>query len=396
MSSQCVEIQSGGKYQRVPSIWTAAHVGGIDAAQLPEIAIISAKDAHPLNPQLALWDIWPVQLADGTVAEVAGGSLWNILCAPRGGDPDHRHDVARLRLLFRHGELWTDCGNLLPDGFSPGSREWSGSTRLNDATGDVTLWFTATGQRGDGASDFEQRLFHAVGTLDLTGPFPAIGDWRELAETVRNDGQYYANLATHQGVAGRIKGFRDPYWFRDPAEGKSYILFTGSQSAAVSQSEYDGVIGIAEAKGDDGDYALLPPIIDAAGVVNELERPHIFVHAGLYYLFWSSHSGVFAPNVAAGPTGLYGMVGPSLFGPFEPLNGSGLVLANPASEPRQCYAWQVLPSLDVVSFIDYWGVEGRDIEADAALKVAHFGGTLAPMIKISLSGATSRIVAGGA
>lgn len=396
VSSQCVKIQSGGEYQRVPSIWTAAHVAGIEAAPLPEIALITAEDAHPLNPLLALWDIWPVQLADGSVAEVAGGSLWVILSAPRGGDPDERHDVARLRLLFRLGERWIDCGNMMPDGFSPGSREWSGSTRLNPATGEVTLWFTATGQRGDSARDFEQRLFHVVGTLDLTGAIPAIGDWRDLAQTVCNDGQYYANLATHQGVAGRIKGFRDPYWFCDPADGKRYILFTGSQSATVSGSDYDGVIGIAEAQGEDGEFALLPPIIDAAGMVNELERPHMFVHARLYYLFWSSHSGVFAPNVAAGPTGLYGMVGPSLFGPFEPLNGSGLVLANPASEPRQCYAWQVLPSLDVVSFIDYWGVEGRDIEGDAALKAAQFGGTLAPVMKISLSGATSRIVVGGA
>jgi levansucrase len=321
-----------------------------------------------------------------------------MLSAQRGADPDDRHNVARMRLIALVESEWIDCGPLLPDGFSPGSREWSGSTRLNPETGKITLWFTATGRRGEAAPDFEQRLFQSTGMLDLSGTTPKIINWSDLHACVENNGAYYADLSINQGVPGRIKGFRDPYWFRDPLTGKGYLLFTGSKSAHESQSDYDGVIGIAAAQDADGfaPFKQLPPLIDADGLANELERPHIFVNDGLYYLFWSSQRSVFAPSAPAGPTGLYGMVGPSIFGPYEPLNGTGLVLTNPISEPRQAYAWQVLPSLEVVSFIDYWGLENRDIIQNIKLKAQQFGGTIAPVAKISLHDTTSKIIEGGA
>ena len=136
-------------------------------------------------------------------------------------------------------------------------------------------------------------------------------------------------------------------------------------------------------------FDLMPPIISADGVANEMERPHMILRDGLYYLFWSTQNGVFAPGGVTGPTGLYGMVGASVTGPFEPLNGSGLVITNPASEPKQAYCWQVLDTLDVVSFVDHWGLEGRDPAVDTALNRSHFGGTLAPMLKIEISSNTT-------
>lgn len=368
-------------------------------AAVPATATYSAADVWSIIPGLTLWDIWPVQLDDGMLAPVLGGDLWVILSAPKGDDPDDRHNLARMRLLHRVAGEWRDCGNLLPDGYAPGSREWSGSARFDPESGKITLWFTAAGHRGDAASDFDQRLFNAVGWLDLSAPTPRVMDWHALTQSVVNDGTLYADLATNQGVPGQIKGFRDPYWFRDPADGQGYLLFTGSKPTQLSQSAFDGVIGIARDDGSDGTgkFTLLPALIDADGTVNELERPHVFVQDGTYYLFWSTQSSQFAPGTPACPTGLYGMAAPSLFGPWEPLNGSGLVLANPPAEPRQAYAWQVIPgTLDVIAFVDYWGLAGRDTASDLALKAAQFGGTIAPMARIELSGTTSRIVAGGA
>ncbi len=378
----------------LPSVWTAAHVAQIGAEPAAEINLLSAADARPIIPGLFLWDAWPVQLDDGSTAEIAGGILWIILSAPRGPDPDDRHDHARMRLLHQRGDAWIDCGNLLPDGFSPGKREWSGSARINPATGDITLWFTAAGVPGKTGFDVMQRLFQATGTLDMSGAHPSIRNWRHLTETVRNDGALYADLAITQGVPGRIKGFRDPYWFRDPADGRGYILFCGSQSIAQSGSDHDGVIGIAAASDAAGvaEFTLLPHLVDGIGVVNELELPHMLERGGNYYLFWSSQRSVFVPGAASGPTGLYGMVGPGMFGPFTPLNGTGLVLQNPAAEPRQNYAWKVMSSLDVVSFVDYWGLSGRDIAGDAALKSEQFGGTIAPLVKIALDGNKAHIV----
>jgi levansucrase len=374
------------------SLWTAEQVAVSKKQKLPEAPCILAAEAQPVLPQLVLWDIWPFQLDDGQVADIGGGSLWVVLSAPRRDNPDLRHNEARMRLLFRTATAWLDCGDLLPDAFSPGSREWSGSTRVDPATGVVTLWFTAAGRRGATTVDFEQRLFQATGRLDLTGNRPAITDWTDLIQCVTNDGRYYADLATRQGVPGRVKGFRDPYWFHDPASGQGYLVFTGSKSADASRSDYDGVIGIAALCGD-REFNLLPPIMDADGVAFELERPHLILNNGLYYLFWSSQSYAFSPDICAGPTGLYGMVAPTPFGPYLPLNGSGLVLTNPAAEPRQAYAWQVLPSLEVVSFVEYWGLADRDIDSDPALKVSQFGGTIAPVVRITLKAATTQIVA---
>ncbi len=384
------------------SHWTADQLELIASGAIPEAAVIGADNASPIFPELTLWDIWPLQRDDGQVAEIAGGSLWIMLSAPRRDDPNQRHDEARMRLLHcvgvGVGAQWYDCGNLLPNGFAPGSREWSGSARIESQNGCVTLWFTATGRRDNPSQDFEQRIFHASGQLNLDGARPTIGDWQALSQSIVNDGKIYADLSVEQGVAGLIKGFRDPYWFRDPADGKGYILFTGSKPAASSASEYNGVIGIAAASHDNvdgtGQFHILPPLVDADGVANELERPHIFVHDGLYYLFWSSQSQVFLPGGPNCPTGLYGMVAPNLFGPYTPLNGSSLVLANPASEPRQAYAWQVVPSLDVYSFVDFWGVEGRDTVANPVLRSSQFGGTIAPVVKIVLDGASSRIISG--
>jgi levansucrase len=379
-----------------PSKWEGATLTGITPSTLPCPPVFTRDDIHHIDPDLTFWDIWPIQLDNGDLVELAAGSLWVMLCAPRTHDPDDRHNVARLRLLLKTDGAFVDCGDLLPDGFSPGSREWSGSTRLDPKTNEITLWFTAAGRRGEAKADFEQRLFHVRGKLDLSGPKPRVIDWFGLTQSVVNSGEFYADLLTTQGALGQIKGFRDPYWFRDPLDGSGYLLFTGSHSADRSTSNFDGVIGLARANDALGRmrFTLEAPILDAYGLASELERPHMFVKDGLYYLFWSTQSHIFDPNGPVGPTGLYGVVGPSVFGPFEPINGTGLVLANPPEEPYQAYAWQVVPNLDIVSFVDFWGLKGKDPKSDPVFRAERFGGSIAPVTKISLDGATSRVIQG--
>jgi levansucrase len=374
------------------SCWTPDHVAAIARQPLPEAPIIAAADARPLLHERDLWDVWPVQNPDGSVAEIASGELWMVLSAPRLDNPDMRHDVARIRLLFRRDRLWQDCGLLFLDELNPGSREWSGSARFDAAHGAITTYFTASGRRGEGGHSFEQRLFQTTGYLDLSGDLPSLSNWSAARQIATNDGSFYVDLLVDQGVPGNIKGFRDPYWLRDPADGHAYILFTGSKTR--SPHSHNGVVGIARATDGNGEngFELLPPIISADGVCNEMERPHLVIRDGLYYLFWSSQSSVFAPEGPKGPSGLYGMVGPSIFGPYEPLNGTGLVIANPAAEPRQAYCWQVLDTLEVYSFIDHWGLNKRDIDADPVLRRQQFGGTIAPVLKIAIEGKTTRLL----
>lgn len=370
------------------SRWTAAQLAGIAHAERPDLPVIDENAASPVLPDFYLWDIWPLQGPDGTVARIAGGSLWMVLSAPRNGDPDSRHDVARTRLLFSRGGVWRDCGPLFPDGLNPGSREWSGSAVLASDGATVTAYFTAAGRRGESSRSFEQRLFQVRGRLDLGAALPAIGDWEAPVQSVVNDGSVYVDVTHDGGDPKRIRGFRDPGFFRDPADGAEYLLFTGS--LAGSASRFDGVIGLACAEQGAVPFRLLPPIVSAEGLASELERPHMLVRDGYYYLFWSTQRSVFAPDVPAAPTGLYGMAGRAVRGPFIPLNGTGLVLGNPASEPDQTYCWQVLPSGDVISFIDRWGKSER-----RSGMPERFGGTIAPEVRIVLEGERSRLVVSG-
>lgn len=387
MSILVNKISSEGK--RSVSLWTAAHVAAINDGPLPQAPLINAEAVKPMLPEHDLWDLWPLQNPDGSVAEIAGGELWMILSAPRQPDPGMRHDIARTRLMFRCGADWHDCGLLFPDDLNPGSREWSGSALYHANSARITAYFTAAGRRGETASNFEQRLFQATGTLDLSGALPAIDGWSNAEPLVVNDGTHYVDLTRKQGRPGSIRGFRDPYWFRDSLDRRAYILFAGSQPGGVA--DCSGVIGIAAAN-NDGEFEPMPPIVSADGVANEMERPHMLVRDGLYYLFWSTQNSVFVSAGPKGPTGLYGMVGTSVTGPFEPLNGTGLVIANPGSEPQQAYCWQVLDNLEVASFVDHWGLKGRDPQSDAALNRAQFGGTIAPMLKIEIDGATTKLL----
>jgi levansucrase len=174
------------------------------------------------------------------------------------------------------------------------------------------------------------------------------------------------------GTVGTIKAFRDPTWFRDPADGNEYLLFTAS--LAASSSAFNGSIGVACRSGHG--WELRPPLITADGVNNELERPHIVVADSRYYLFWSTQASVFAPGITA-PTGLYGMVAPRLQGPWTPINGTGLVIGNPPAAPDQAYSWLVLADLRVTSFID---------------RCPGFVGRPAPELRLMLSGDSAALV----
>lgn len=343
-----------------------------------EIAAISIDQAVPILPGLDLWDSWPLAHEDGRTVIHHGRQYWFFLSAPHFPDPGQRHDAAKIRLASHGADGWCDHGDALPEALSPGSREWAGSAVLADDGESVLLFFTAAGRRG-AAPSFEQRLFVARGRLGPDGP----GEWSAAEEVVEADGRRYVVAREAEGRPGLIKAFRDPAWVRDPATGKCHILFTAS--AGWSDDEYNGVIGIAT-RGDDGTWQLGDPLVEAVGVNNELERPHVLVRDGHYYLFWSTQRRTFAPGAASGPNGLYGMVAERLEGPWRPVNGTGLVAGNPASEPTQAYSWWVTGEGEVWSFIDHWGMEGRSFAEHPELLRRQFGGTPAPVFRLAFAG----------
>ena len=366
----------------LPARWTGDHIKAIDAVAVASAPLLGSSDVVHVAPDLCIWDAWPLQDESGDPYHIeAGRQLWMALGAPWFADPDERHGHARIHLLLRDGANWRDLGPAMPDGFSPGSREWSGSAVVAADGVNATLFFTATGRRGETHISFEQRIFSASATLDKSGHMPRLRDWRDLKEIVTRDPAHYMTTSGGDGEVGKIKAFRYPAFFRDPIGGESYLLFAGSR--AGSHSAYNGIVGIArQDPGPDARWHILPPVISADTLNNELERPHIIFHGGLYYLFWSTQRHVFAPSGPVGPTGLYAMVSDSLFGGWTPVNGSGLVFANPDAAPAQAYSWFVLPDLSVTSFVDDWAGDGP----------RNFGGTFAPFVHLWLSGDKAGIV----
>lgn len=343
-----------------------------------EIPLIQQADVVPIIAELDLWDSWPLAREDGTTAAVEGRQFWFFLSAPRFPDPGQRHDAARLRLASLGSDGWRDHGQVIAEGTSPGTREWAGSAVLHDDGKTITLFFTAAGRRGEKPS-FEQRLFSVNGMLGADGP----GQWGEPREFVRADGTCYVIAAETEGKPGLIKAFRDPAWFRDPQTGQRHVLFTGS--AGWSDDDYNGLIGLATL-GNDGCWRLENPLVAAVGVNNELERPNVLVRDGRYYLFWSTQRRTFKPGTPNGPNGLYGMVSDSLRGPWRPVNGDGLIAGNPAQEPTQGYSWWVTGEGQVWSFIDHWGMEGRNFDQHPELLRKQFGGTPAPVFSLAFHG----------
>lgn len=363
------------------TIWSRANVAVIADHNSPCAPLIDPAAIEPLLPGLDLWDHWPVQMRDGRIADIAGGALMMFLSAPADGDPDARHAIARLRLMHRTSAGWRDLGLVLPDGLSPGSREWAGSAILSDDGAGLTLYFTAAGRRGEETLSFEQRLFEMTAIIRVNGDDISLSNWSAPLESIVADGAIYMRNMAGGGAIGTIKAFRDPSYFRDPSDGCEYLLFSGS--LGNSNSNWNGAIGAARRNGGAG-WSLLPPLVTADGLNNELERPHVVVAAGRYYLFWSSQRKVFADGGPSGPNGLYGMVGDSLDGPWSPLNDTGLVFANPSAAPFQAYSWLVLPDLSVLSFVDIVGLDR--MPRNAAEARAHFGGTPAPTLNLRLDG----------
>jgi levansucrase len=359
-----------------PARWTGDHIEALDGASILSAPLLGRNDFAPVAPDLGVWDAWPLQDMAGRPLSFSGGrELWMALGAARFADPEERHGHARIHLLLRDGTTWRHLGPAMPDGFSPGSREWSGSAVVSADGTAVTLYFTAAGRRGEAQLTFEQRIFSAMATLDTSGDTPRLSNWRGLAEIVTRDPAHYMATTGGPSEVGKIKAFRDPAFFRDPLGGGDYLLFAGSR--AGSPSAYNGVIGIARREwSENPSWKVLPPILCADTLNNELERPHVVFHDGLFYLFWSTQRHVFAPSGPAGPTGLYGMVSDKLFEGWRPVNGSGLVLANPDAAPAQAYSWFVLPDLSVTSFVDNW--RGEEIPS--------FGGTFAPFMQLHLAG----------
>ncbi|MGP7816627.1 glycoside hydrolase family 68 protein [Niallia sp. 01092] len=364
---------------------------------------------------LWIWDTWPLTTEEGKIAKVNGYKVIFALTAPRSIGWNDRHFEAAIRYFYsKDGVSWKMGGLAYKNEDALGQMQWAGSSIITKDN-KVHLYYTATGRSGakndprpENYYNLEQRIVETSFDIkeDKKKKSLKLSNWSKHKVILQPDGKYYQTKEQSLALnAPIVYSFRDPSFFKDPKTGKKYIIFegnTGGDNPVVQKQnignweyrknnpvpegaeKYNGNIGIAELKGKSyTDLKLLPPLLDATGVNQQLERPHIVVKNSKYYLFTISHAFTYAPRLQ-GPDGLYGFVSSSLQKNYKPLNKNGLVIANPKDNDVQTYSWLVMDNLTVLSFIN----EVKDHENNDNTIL---GGTFAPTLNISLDKDTSKI-----
>lgn len=395
-----------------PTIWTRADALKVTFDDPTTTQPLVSADFKTMSDDVFIWDTMPLRDINGHTVSVDGWSVIFTLTADRQEDNpayqdengnynisldwNDRHGRAKICYWFsRNSKDWTFGGRMMAEGVSPTTREWAGSPILLNEKGDIAFYYTAV-TPGSTVSKVRGRVVTTSTGVEMVG-------FNKVFSLFDADGAIYQTEEQNQYWA-----FRDPWPFRDPKSGKLYMLFEGNVAGErgshvvgddelgdvppgyeeVGGSRYQtGCIGIAVALDEDGDqWELLPPLVTAVGVNDQTERPHFVFQDDQYYLMTISHTFTYADGLT-GPDGVYGFLSDELFGQYEPMNGSGLVLGNPSSQPYQTYSHYVMPNGLVTSFIDS---VPTDVETTGM--EYRIGGTEAPTVKIKLIGSRSFVV----
>lgn len=386
-----------------------------DSNTLPKINVTGEL----VSQKYYIWDSWPLRNKDGSVAVIDGKVVVIGLTALREGNiPGERHGLATWRYFYTDGTDWTEGGEIFSNEEALGERQWAGSSTYDPQTKTATFYYTALGPLPETTEGLPPEASE-LGTVDAWEAVETTGKVRPRqqiamtqAKVNSQNGQInFTDFSKHevilaaQGVIYATREqtarenipyvFRDPFYFQDPATGKEYLLF--SATAGFDLGEHNGVVGLAE-KGEGGEYdwVLQRPLLAAIDNNFQLERPNMLVKDNKYYLFFSSHRFTFSDQTE-GFEGYYGFVADKEFtGNYNPLNGTGLVFANPQTASLQTYSYLVLPGANVFTFINYFNLGNVTLSEignqSRQWQKEHFGGTLAPLINIAIEGNQTRLI----
>ncbi|WP_227937170.1 glycoside hydrolase family 68 protein [Alkalihalobacillus deserti] len=401
-----------------PSNWTREDVSTLSMNTQNTAPTIDKDELIQITSDSYIWDTWPLQEKNGHPAVVNGFKIIFALSVPKDVLPGKRHDTAEIHYFFsKDGKSWESGGPVFKDGEALGSRQWAGSSIVHK-DGKLQFFYTATGKKGETHLSYDQRIATATANIKTTNTSVTFEDWSTHEIILEADGEHY-QTSEQTGPQESSYAFRDPYFFQDPKTGEEYLLFEGNSAGTLEKRPYkheyiglakfrqnhvipdgskafNGSVGIAKATNKGlSKFKLLPPLLEANYVNDELERPSVMVKGNNYYLFVKTHSEKFASGLKA-PEGLYGFTSDSLFGGYQPLNESGLVIANPTDNPYQAYSWMVMSNGTVISFVNYVDVDDKDIyeigEQSPNYQMEHFGGMLAPSLKIAITRNETKIL----
>ncbi|MGQ3722408.1 glycoside hydrolase family 68 protein [Natrialba aegyptia] len=384
------------------SAWTREHANNIEPTDDLTAPVIS-ENSDVISDDYWIWDTWPLRYRDGSIAKINGWQVVFSLTASKDLVPGARHNEATIRYFYsRNGHDWQEGGTALDDPL--GHHQWAGSAMYDRSEDQIYHFYTPTSAE----PEFRQRLALAKGATLETGPHgvEVVGEQEHIL-IGKADGELYQTLeqSRDQGI---VYAFRDPWYFQHPETGEDMVVFEGNTPTEGENPDdpqsYNGNVGVARATNDGlTEWELLPPNLEAIEVNQQLERPHYVFQNGKWYLFVLSHEFTFAPGLQ-GPDALYGFVSDSLYGDYEPLNGSGLVIANPEEASFQGYSWLAMPQGNdalVESFENFRGLDDTSRGEISLDEVGYlppeeqkelFGGTLAPSLKLQLNGTETRVV----
>ena len=300
------------------------------------------------------------------------------------------------------------------------------------------------GSQGNNGSSkpYDPRIVQSEGRIYADENGVWLTGFRTQHQLLVPDGKYYQTREQNPGV-----NFRDPFTFRDqnnPSDPTEYMVFEGNSAFVREQQYVDAAakagqntalatcteedlgyekgdpkaetvesvnqrggryqlanVGLARAKNKAmTQWEYLPPLLSGNCVNDQTERPQIYFQDGKYYLFTISHRETYADGLQ-GPEGVYGFMGDGLRSDYKPLNqNTGIALGNPINlnfnpgKPYspdfnqspytfQSYSHYVMPGGLVESFIDSIGgnKDGNPVR----------GGSLAPTVKINISGDTTAV-----
>ncbi|WP_342048190.1 glycoside hydrolase family 68 protein [Bacillus sp. OTU530] len=347
-----------------------------DASKIKNLSSAKGYDQFGNLIDLDVWDSWPLQNADGTVANYNGYHIVFALA----GDPKRGWDTFIYMFYQKIGDTsvdsWKNAGRVFKDSDKFASNdpilknqaeEWSGSATLT-SDGKVRLFYTdrdswapdsghygkqtlttaqvnvsqpdANTLKVDGVEDFKsifdgdgKKYQTALQGFKASDPNTNTWDNHTLRDPhyVEDNGHKYlvfeANTGTEDGYQGAESLYNKSYY------GGSNAFFQAEknkllQSPKKSSAEFaNGALGIIELNDDYTLKKVMDPLIASNTVTDEIERANIFKMNNKWYLFTDSRgSKMTIDGIGWNDVYMLGYVSDSLTGPYKPLNGSGLVL----------------------------------------------------------------------
>ncbi|MBE0343245.1 glycoside hydrolase family 68 protein, partial [Paenibacillus sp. 28ISP30-2] len=217
-------------------------VPSFDASSIKNIPSAKGRDGSGKLIDFDVWDTWPLQNADGTIANYKG---YNIVFG-LAGDPKRAEDTFIYLFYQKAGntslEGWKNAGRVFKDNdkilandaiLKNQAEEWSGSATLT-SDGEVRLFYTSR-QPYEPENKLYGKQTLATAQVNLSQPddetlkVNGIEDLKSINDA--GDGKIYENVLQSVGVNLDNHTFRDPHYIED--QGKKYIIFEANTGTAT-------------------------------------------------------------------------------------------------------------------------------------------------------------------